>query len=273
VLVTTVLARHVTPKGFDGSAQVIFIAITIFVICEIYDMQGESSAFGADSKLTEKIAKAPKDRHLPVLQAKKRPAQQRAAETYERILEATALVLVDVGIERLSTNLVCERARLSPPALYQYFPNKYALLSELGQRLMQRQNEIVPRWISLEILQGPVTGVEEALAGLLLDTYRVTRETVGGVWIMRALRAVPALQQVRVASHTQMTDEHTALLSRALPDARTDELRVVVRIVVELVYASVEMLFDEPLDQEAVSRTVAAMLASQLVRLRAASSE
>ena len=44
----------------------------------------------------------------------------------------------DVGIERLSTNLVCERAGLTPPALYRYFPNKYALLSELGQRLMQQ---------------------------------------------------------------------------------------------------------------------------------------
>jgi AcrR family transcriptional regulator len=220
-----------------------------------------------------KTAKPPNDRHPPVLQAKKRPAQQRATETYERILEATAVVLVDVGIERLSTNLVCERAGLSPPALYQYFPNKYALLSELGQRLMQRQNDVVPLWINLEVLQGPLTGVEDAIAGLLLDTYQVTRETIGGVWIMRALRAVPALQQVRVASHTQMTDEQTALLSQALPHAGIDELRLVVRIVVELVYASVEMLFDEPLDQEAVSRTVAAMLASQLVRLRAAPSQ
>ena len=31
---------------------------------------------------------------------------------------------VEVGIERLSTNLVCERAGLTPPALYRYYPNK-----------------------------------------------------------------------------------------------------------------------------------------------------
>ena len=213
-------------------------------------------------------ARTPSAKGLPALQAKKRPAQQRAAETYERILEATALVLVDVGIERLSTNLVCERAGLSPPALYQYFPNKYALLSELGQRLMQRQNEIVPRWINLQVLTGSVEEVEETIAGLLLDTYRVTKETVGGVWIMRALRAVPALKQVRLASHARMTEEQTKLLAEALPHADLGELRLVVRIVVELVYASVEMLFDEPLDREAVSRKVAAMMVSQLVRLR-----
>src|SRR5436853_107664 len=90
----------------------------------------------------------------PPLATKKQPAQQRATETYERILEVTAQTLADVGIERLSTNLVCERAGLTPPALYRYFPNKYALLSELGQRLMQRQNELIPRWITPEVLTG-----------------------------------------------------------------------------------------------------------------------
>src|SRR6185436_12353021 len=85
---------------------------------------------------------------LPTLATKKQPAQQRATDTYERILEVTAQTLADVGIERLSTNLVCERAGLTPPALYRYFPNKYALLSELGQRLMQAQNERIGDWIS-----------------------------------------------------------------------------------------------------------------------------
>lgn len=114
------------------------------------------------------------------LEAKMQPAQQRATETYERILEVTALTLADVGIERLSTNLVCRRAGLSPPALYRYFPNKYALLSVLGQRLMLRQNERVERWISAPALQASRQTLEQALRGLILDTHEVTRETAGG---------------------------------------------------------------------------------------------
>ena len=78
----------------------------------------------------------------PPLATKKQPAQQRATETFERILEVTAQTLADVGIERLSTNLVCERAGLTPPALYRYFPNKYALLSELG---VNRESVLVIR--------------------------------------------------------------------------------------------------------------------------------
>src|ERR1035437_6217234 len=98
----------------------------------------------------------------PSLITKKQPTQQRSTQPFELILQRTAEVLADVGIERLSTNLVCERAGLSPPALYRYFPNKYALLSELGQRLMQRQNELIPRWISPEVLGSSPAELEKA---------------------------------------------------------------------------------------------------------------
>ena len=69
----------------------------------------------------------------PDLDTKTLPRQGRAQETFERILAITADLLSEVGIERLSTNLICERAGLTPPALYRYFPNKYAVLHALGE--------------------------------------------------------------------------------------------------------------------------------------------
>lgn len=204
----------------------------------------------------------------PSLEAKKQPAQQRATETFELILEVTAQTLADVGIERLSTNLVCERAGLTPPALYRYFPNKYALLYELGQRLMQRQNELIPRWITPEVLTGPIDGLERALQGLMLDTHRVTQDTVGGMWITRALRAVPALQKVRLESHEQVTQAQAQMLSAVFPDADVEELRLAGRVAVEMLYAAVELLFDEPLNAQAVAQIVAAMVASHLGRIQ-----
>jgi AcrR family transcriptional regulator len=210
-------------------------------------------------------------RKQPSLAAKKQPAQQRATETYELILEVTARTLEDVGIERLSTNLVCERAGLTPPALYRYFPNKYALLSELGQRLMQRQNELIPRWITPEVLTGSQDALERAIQGLLLDTHRVTSETTAGVWITRALRAVPALQRVRLESHELVTQAQAEMLAASFPHADPDALRLVGRVAVEMVYAAVELLFDDPpLDAQAVAQIVAAMVASYLNRIQPA---
>jgi AcrR family transcriptional regulator len=205
----------------------------------------------------------------PSLAMKKPPAQQRSTETFERILEVAAHTLADVGIDRLSTNLICERAGLTPPALYRYFPNKYAVLSELGRRLMVRQNELIPRWITREVLAGSEQGFQPALQGLLLDTYRVTKETVAGVWITRALRAVPVLAKVRLESHAEVTQTQIAVLSEIFPDANTAEIRLVSRVTVELLYAAVEMLFDEKsLDGESVAQIVSAMVASYLERLQ-----
>jgi AcrR family transcriptional regulator len=197
------------------------------------------------------------------LTLKTQPAQQRAAKTFERILEVGAQTLADVGIDRFSTNLVCARAGLSPPALYRYFPNKYALLCELGRRLMERQNELVPNWITLEALVGPRAGLEHALQGLLLDTYRVTREIPAGVWITRALRAVPALASVRLESHARVSQAQVELLKSAYPDADLEQLRLLSRVSVELIYAMTELLFDEsPLNAQAVAELVATMVAS-----------
>ena len=133
---------------------------------------------------------------------------------------------------------------------------------------MQRQNALVPRWVTRDALSGSTDDLERALAGLLLDTQRVTADTVGGAWIGRALRAVPALHAVRLESHAEVTETQAAFLAEMLPDADPVELRLVGRIAVEMVYAAVEMLFDEPLDAAEVARVVASMIASQLARLR-----
>ena len=77
---------------------------------------------------------------------KNKPRQERAKRTYEGILAAAAELLVEVGVERISTNITAERAGITVPALYRYFPNKYAVLNALGAVLMDRQNEVFQDW-------------------------------------------------------------------------------------------------------------------------------
>ena len=196
------------------------------------------------------------------------PAQSRAAETYEHLLDVTAQVLAEVGFEQLSTNLVCQRAGLSPPALYRYFPNKYALLHELGLRLMQQQNALIAQWLTPAAFAS-ATHLEGALTGLLLQTYEITRKTTGGIWIMRALRAIPMLQDVRLESATEVAAQATVRLSEAFPDIAVSELQLISRVADSMAFAALEMLFDDPgLDASSVMRLVAASLASNIQRLR-----
>lgn len=221
----------------------------------------------APTKRPRRSAKPPK---LPKLDLapKVTPAQSRAAETYEQLLDVTAQVLAEVGFEQLSTNLVCQRAGLSPPALYRYFPNKYALLHELGLRLMHRQNALIEQWLTPAAFASP-TQLEDALTGLLLETYEVTRQATGGIWIMRALRAIPMLQDVRLESASDVAAQATARLHEAFPDFPVSELQLISRVADSMSFAALEMLFDDPsLDATAVMRLVAASLASNVARLQ-----
>jgi AcrR family transcriptional regulator len=63
-----------------------------------------------------------------LLEPRKRPVQARSAASVDAILEATTQVLLSVGKERLTTTKVASRAGVSVGTLYQYFPNKSALL-------------------------------------------------------------------------------------------------------------------------------------------------
>lgn len=65
------------------------------------------------------------------LKPRKKPTQQRSQLTWDIIIEAAAQVFSKVGYEKTSTNLIAERAGLSVGTIYEYFPNKDVLLTEL----------------------------------------------------------------------------------------------------------------------------------------------
>ncbi|WP_026406284.1 TetR/AcrR family transcriptional regulator [Actinomadura rifamycini] len=68
------------------------------------------------------------------LRPRKAPRQQRSADTRERIIQAAARVFVEHGYAAGTTNRIADEAGLSIGSLYQYFPNKDAILLELTRR-------------------------------------------------------------------------------------------------------------------------------------------
>ena len=71
------------------------------------------------------------DRPSPGFAKRKQPRQARSNDLVGAILEAATRVLAEVGRERFTTARVAERAGVSIGSLYQYFPNKAAILFQL----------------------------------------------------------------------------------------------------------------------------------------------
>ena len=203
------------------------------------------------------------------LDRKRVPTQTRALETCERILDAAATLLGEVGIARLSTNLICERAGLSPPALYSYYPNKYAVLAELGVRLMVSQNELLEKWATPATMKLPAARFEARMRQLFLETLALTRQAIAGEWITRALRAVPSLAPVRIESHEHVTGLLVAAFAVAYPAVPTARVRLVSRLAIEVMYSAQELLVDDAkLDAVEVATVMSHMVTTQVAQLR-----
>ncbi|NGO70857.1 TetR/AcrR family transcriptional regulator [Streptomyces boncukensis] len=71
------------------------------------------------------------------LQPRKQPRQVRARLTRQRILSGAAHVFAEYGYAAGTTNRIAERAGVSIGSLYQYYPNKDAILAELAARHLE----------------------------------------------------------------------------------------------------------------------------------------
>jgi AcrR family transcriptional regulator len=197
------------------------------------------------------------------------PQQDRARLTQAKLLDVAGELLAEVGIERISTNMIAARAGLTPPALYRYFGDKYAVLEALGLRLMDRQNAVLEAWIAHHAPAG-IEAMADHIGALLVENATVTRAEPGAVWILRALHASPQLVHVRLESHRHVTDRLAEACALHIAGSDRDVLWSRLRLAVELGFAADEMLYEEDrVSADVVLAEVASMLRSALLDLTA----
>jgi AcrR family transcriptional regulator len=185
------------------------------------------------------------------LTSHRKPVQARSQRTYDALLDAAGHLLSEVGVERISSNMICERAGSTPPAFYRYFDDKYAIIAALAERLMHRQNVALEAWVANQVDAG-LDKLADQTVELLRTMHAITSSEPGALWIMRSLHAVPSLTHIRLQSHNFVADTLTDLYARHLPHVDRALLRRRTRLSVEMAYSIDEMLKEEDVDPEAV---------------------
>lgn len=89
----------------------------------------------------------------PQISSRKQPKQARSAELVATILEAAVQVLAKEGAHRFTTARVAEKAGVSVGSIYQYFPNKAAILFRLQSDEWRQTTELLRR--TLEDIERP----------------------------------------------------------------------------------------------------------------------
>lgn len=81
---------------------------------------------------------------------RRRPVQQRSQERLERILDACAELLDEVGTAALTTKEIAARAHVPIGTLYQFFTGKQSLLAALARRNLRRYLDRLTRRLAAE---------------------------------------------------------------------------------------------------------------------------
>jgi AcrR family transcriptional regulator len=94
------------------------------------------------------------------------------------ILDATARILVERGYSATSTNAVAERAGVSVGSLYQYFPNKDALVAALHARHIEQMKMVMERALERAMTASLDAGLTELIEGAV-EAHRVDADLHG----------------------------------------------------------------------------------------------
>lgn len=118
---------------------------------------------------------------------RKTPVQPRAAQTVETLLDAAAQVLQNEGEPRFTTNRVAEAAGFSIGTLYQYFPNKNALV----EALVERERAAIEAAIVKALAKSDTNDVAAIIR-------IVVRTLIGAFGRRRRMRKFVILQMIRL---------------------------------------------------------------------------
>jgi AcrR family transcriptional regulator len=161
--------------------------------------------------------------------SRKQPKQARSSDLVSAILDAAVQVLANEGAQRFTTARVAERAGVSVGSLYQYFPNKAAILFRLQsdewqrttallrtifeddqQKPLERLRRLVHAFIRSECEEAEIRLALSDAAPLYRDApeavaVRAAGETIFQTFFKEALPLVPDDQRSRAADLIGMT--------------------------------------------------------------------
>lgn len=203
---------------------------------------------------------------LPALNRRKSPRQDRSIATVDAIFEATIQVLLSDGPIRLNTTRVARRAGVSVGTLYQYFPNKQALL--------------------FAVLERHLAMLADAMEGACDENLCATVETIAETVVKAYLNARMAQSEVSPALYLvaleldarELIEKATrrseraieAMLSRA-SDSRFADPHVIAQTITAVIYGTVPAFCQRVMSPAArgeAERQLTTMFRSYLVASR-----
>lgn len=164
------------------------------------------------------------------------PTQQRSRERFEKILECAAKLMAEKGSEAFRMSDVVERSGVPFGSLYQYFPDKTAIIGTLAERYNAIGRDCVRR--DLAMIKSS-RDLHPALCRITDSYYRMFIEEPVMRDIWQATQADRALQELDEEDGAYLAGLLGDALRRIAPDAPAAALASFSQLIMTLIAATV----------------------------------
>jgi AcrR family transcriptional regulator len=164
------------------------------------------------------------------------PTQQRSRERFERILQCAAEIMAEKGSEAFRMSDIVERTGVAFGSLYQYFPDKTAIIGTLAERYNAIGRDCVRRDLAT---MTSAKDLHPAL-GRITDSYYqmfIDEPVMRDIW--QATQADRALQKLDEEDGAYLSGLFLDALRRIAPNAPEPALSTFSQLTMTLIAAAV----------------------------------
>ena len=181
------------------------------------------------------------------------PSQQRSRERVERMLAAASALIAEQGSDAMRMGEVAERAGVSIGSLYQFFPDKRAIVWALAERRSAESQACIAA--ALKDV-GDAEGLSQAFSELVDIYYRLflAEPVMRDIW--SGTQADKALRELELADSRANAEFLVAVLKRLRPDADPVALETTALLIWQMGEAVMRLAIS--VDREEGDRLVAA---------------
>ena len=168
-----------------------------------------------------------------ILEPRKRPTQERSKLKFEKLLQVSREVLLEVGFDSFTCEEVATRAGLPIGTLYQFFANKYVILCELD-----RQNAVAVQ-SELDNLAAELPSLDWLV---LLDRLV---DHVGELWVSDpsrravwyAVQSTPATRETAQVTEAELASRVAHVLAPLTPGTPRERRKIIAEALVHVTYS------------------------------------
>lgn len=169
----------------------------------------------------------------PELSVRHRPVQARGRERFDLILRTGRQQLAQVGVDRFTFEGVASAAGIPVGSIYQFFPNKHALICELSANDTDALAVELGRAADLF----PSDDWQADVDRLIDHLAELWRSDPGRRHVWLAMQSTALTRSLAADQTSRLTDQVVPLVAWLFPSGASRRARTVAEVIVQMCYS------------------------------------